>query len=88
MDSESIISLSIVFMAEPEKFYNRGFGWICRNCEAAKPKPLPGRSRLMREGESEGKSPALSNPALARWMNAERTKLECPNCGTNENIDK
>ncbi len=88
MDSESVISLSIVFMAGPEKFHNRGFGWICKGCEPVEPAHLPGRSRLMREGEDEGKSPALSSSALARWMNAERTVLGCPICGTTENIDK
>jgi hypothetical protein len=87
MDSESIISLSIVFMTEPENFYNRGFGWICKKCESG-PSGAVSRSRLMREGEAENKAPTFSNTGLARWADDERTILECPNCGIHEKISK
>jgi hypothetical protein len=87
MDSESIISLSIVFMTEPENFYNRGFGWICKKCELGPSAPRR-RSRLMREGETENKTPAFSNTGMARWTNDERTTLECPNCGMHEKISE
>jgi hypothetical protein len=70
-------------------FYNDGFGWICRQCE----RELSGDgeaeapSRLMTEGEAEGKTPEMSNKALARWMDAAQTTLVCPRCGITEPVD-
>ena len=73
------------FMRELEHFYNAGFGWVCRKCDAelkVEDASLP--SRLMREGEAESKDPRLSNRALARWADREHTTLECPHCGTRQ----
>lgn len=67
-----------------EHFYNDGFGWVCKKCTtAAKPGKDP-VSRLLSEGEAEGRSPELSTRALAKWADEERTELECPQCGTRE----
>jgi len=74
-------------MRELEHFYNAGFGWICRRCDAVlKDDDTPPPSRLMREGEAESKNPRLSNEALARWADRERTILECPRCGTRQTV--
>ena len=69
-------------MKELENFYNDGFGWLCRHCERAidAPKDAASHSRLLREGESESKSPRLSNFALAKWTDNSRTTLVCPRC--------
>ncbi len=72
-------------MRETEKFFNRGFGWTCRACDAAG-EPRTGRSRLFREGEAESKFAELSGTAMARWADSERTVLECPKCGAAERI--
>lgn len=71
-------------------FYNTGFGWICRACEAGLESPDESEkySRLMHEGEAESKSPRLSNAALAKWADAARTTLRCPRCGATEPVDK
>jgi hypothetical protein len=76
------------FMAELRNFHNDGFGWVCRRCESesAEPQNISKHSRLISEGEAEGKSPRLSNAALARWTDAGRNTLICPRCGTTENI--
>jgi hypothetical protein len=72
---------------ELENFYNSGFGWICKRCEGELPNKEPsGRSRLLREGEAEGKNPRLSTNALAQWADEKREALVCPRCGTNEKI--
>jgi rubrerythrin len=76
-------------MDELEKFYNDGFGWVCRLCEAeigAADAGGPVRSRLMREGEGESKQPVLSTRALAKWSDETRSVLVCPGCGTVESI--
>ena len=74
-------------MRELEHFYNAGFGWICRKCQAeSNPEGGSGPSRLMREGEAESKNPRLSNEALARWADREHTTLECPRCGITNKI--
>ncbi|MBK7705767.1 MAG: hypothetical protein IPJ30_08280 [Acidobacteria bacterium] len=88
MDSENVISLSTVLMTELKNFYNRGFGWICRECESAKSGESSTRSRLMREGEAENKIPVLASSLMARWTNAERTVLECPRCGVLEKVEQ
>jgi len=74
------------FMAELEHFYNKGFGWFCRQCEKeiAAPGGSSQHSRLMSEGEAEGKNPQLSSIAIARWANESRNILECPRCGVQE----
>jgi hypothetical protein len=74
-------------MREIENFYNQGFGWICRKCDAEAPHDDDlGPSRLMREGEAESKNPSLSSQFLARWADREHTTLECPRCGITEKI--
>jgi len=78
-------------MIELNDFYNEGFGWICRHCarelETVSP-PETKHSRLLREGEAEGKSPQLSTPALAKWADPAQRILECPRCGVTELADK
>jgi hypothetical protein len=77
-------------MIELENFYNDGFGWVCRQCDREL-NALPdesAHSRLMREGESESKSPRLSNPALAKWEDASQRTLFCPRCGVSEMVEK
>ena len=75
-------------MAELSNFYNDGFGWICRACEAAlsSTDENESHSRLLREGEAESKAPRFSNGALAKWADASRTTLVCPRCGITEMI--
>jgi hypothetical protein len=69
-------------------FYNKGFGWICRKCErelssnAGESK----HSRLMTEGEAESRDPRLSNSAIARWTDTNRTALFCPRCEITERM--
>ena len=76
-------------MIELNDFYNDGFGWICRHC---KPKhddlsKSHGPSRLMSEGEGEGKSPLLSTVGLAKWADPAHRILTCPACGITELAD-
>lgn len=68
------------------KFKNDGFGWACLNCAvpADEDESDTGRSRLMREGESESKNPTLSSTALAKWADRDERILECPRCGARE----
>jgi hypothetical protein len=73
------------------EFYSDGFGFVCRRCEnelksltAEKP---PCRSRFMREGEAESKTPEMSNGALAKWMDKAQTMLICPRCGITEKVE-
>jgi hypothetical protein len=76
-------------MSELKEFYNDGFGWVCRRCEAeigAADAGGPVLSRLMREGEGESKQPVLSTRALAQWNDETRSVLVCPGCGTAESI--
>jgi len=77
-------------MIELNDFHNAGFGWICRHCEREfRPNsPTPHQlSRVFREGEAEGKDPALSNYALAKWTDKTRRFLTCPRCGVTEACD-
>lgn len=75
-----------MFMQELTNFYNEGFGWICRRCEAELRSSSDDmrRSRLMSEGEAESKQPEMSTHALAKWDDESRTRLKCPNCGITE----
>jgi hypothetical protein len=74
---------------ELEKFYNRGFGWICRDCESKFKTDEPEKqSRLMTEGEAESKQPVFSNKALAKWSDDEQKTLVCPSCRIKEKIEK
>lgn len=70
------------------KFYNRGFGWICVECEKKTASGTDGRPRIMREGEAESRFATLSNAAMAKWADKERTILTCPACGATERIDR
>jgi hypothetical protein len=78
-------------MIELEQFYNKGLGWVCRQCERDLEAIAPAEnapSRLMQEGESESKQPSLSTHALARWTDPSRRTLICPRCGVTELVDK
>jgi hypothetical protein len=76
-------------MIELEKFYNDGFGWVCRECETegASVAPDEPKSRLMQEGEAENKNPTFSS-ALAKWLDPSHRTLICPRCGITEEADK
>jgi len=73
-------------MKELKNFYNEGFGWICRRCEAELKETGENEtsSRLFREGEAESKTPHFSNSALAKWLDDARTTLICPRCKITE----
>lgn len=76
-------------MQELNDFYNGGFGWICRQCERELAVSEDAKhSRLLSEGEAEGKVPRLSNAALARWADKTRQTLVCPRCGITEPVEK
>jgi hypothetical protein len=77
-------------MPKLDNFYNEGFGWICRHCEREleETETEAQHSRLLREGESEGKQPRLSTVALAKWADPAQRILECPRCGISELADK
>jgi hypothetical protein len=77
-------------MIELNDFYNDGFGWICRHCEAELTcsQTQNDSSRLMSEGEAESKHPALSTRALAKWADPAERVLVCPRCGITESADK
>jgi hypothetical protein len=76
-------------MMELTNFYNKGFGWICRQCERdLAPQPTEKTSRLFHEGEAESKQPQLSNRALAKWVDAAQRTLFCPRCGISETVEK
>jgi len=77
-------------MIDLNDFYNDGFGWVCKRCEAemkAPPETAP-PSRFWREGEAESKNPRLATSALASWADDARTTLRCPRCGITERSDK
>lgn len=78
-------------MLELHDFYNKGFGWICKQCERELYTTHDSSeylSRLMREGEAESKQPRLSNVALAKWADPAHRILVCPRCGITELADK
>jgi hypothetical protein len=76
-------------MIELTDFYNDGFGWVCRQCESEiETAPENGSSRLLREGEAEGKNPELSSKALAKWLDPSQRILVCPRCGISESVEK
>jgi hypothetical protein len=77
-------------MTKLNDFFNDGFGWICRHCDrelksGSRTEAL--YSRLMSEGEAEGKQPRLSNLAMAKWADPARRTLMCPKCGITELLD-
>jgi ribosomal protein L40E len=71
-----------------ENFYNSGFGWICRKCEASLKLDSATETigRLMREGESESKNPRFSTAAMAKWKDKEQSALICPRCEASEAV--
>jgi hypothetical protein len=74
-------------MKDFQHFRNFGLGWVCKKCDGGSESTSVGNhSRLLTEGEAEGKMPELSNRALAKWTSAERDTLMCPNCGVTEMI--
>lgn len=76
-------------MQELNDFFNDGFGWVCRHCDRAEQAgdPNGGPSRLITEGESESKTPELTNKALAKWADPAQRILMCPRCGITELAD-
>ncbi len=71
-------------------FYNSGFGWVCRQCEAQLAPADDATDRLSRaflEGEAESKNPILANAALAKWTDATHRFLTCPRCGITESVE-
>ena len=76
-------------MNQLNDFYNDGFGWVCRHCEAETTRELGTKhSRLLSEGEAESKNPYLTNQALAKWADPEQQTLSCPRCGITERVEK
>ncbi|HBR58355.1 MAG TPA: hypothetical protein DEA22_12960 [Blastocatellia bacterium] len=77
-------------MYDSEAFFNDGFGWVCRACssETSESAAAAPRSRLLSEGEAEGKQPQLSHKALARWADSNRTTLLCPRCGVSARVNR
>lgn len=73
---------------ELEKFYNKGFGWVCKTCEAKLEAEENEKSRLITEGEAESKQPVYSNKAMVKWTNSSQNALICPNCGLKETLEK
>lgn len=78
-------------MEQLNDFFNDGFGWKCRHCFRELSQGTDegsSHSRLLFEGEAEGKSPRLSNKALAKWADPAQRYLICPNCGIRELADR
>jgi hypothetical protein len=74
-----------------EHFLNPGYGWICISCSEkanARGGRDAGRARFFSEGEAEEKEPRLSTPGLAKWRDASRQILYCPDCGVEERVSK
>jgi hypothetical protein len=70
-----------------EHFFNEGFGWTCRRCDAettAREPHADARARFFTEGEAGDRASQLSAPALARWRDDSRNTLVCPRCGIEE----
>ena len=77
-------------MVELENFYNRGLGWVCKRCEreqATTTNDAQNLPRVWREGEAESKQTKLAAP-IAKWFDAARTTLICPNCRIVEPVSK
>ena len=76
---------------ELEHFINHGYGWLCKHChkeDETRVGPNEGRARFFSEGESEDKETRFSTTALARWRDASRQILFCPDCGIEEAANK
>lgn len=73
---------------EIDGFYYAGFGWICKRCQPAATDGTEGRARIHSEGEGEMKEPNYSSPGLAKWRDASRRSVYCPNCGAEERVNK
>ena len=76
-------------MIETEHFVNEGFGWECKRCRRPRGEESPPSAlgRFFREGEAEGGAPHLASDALARWAEGSRTRLRCPACGVEEELE-
>jgi hypothetical protein len=74
---------------ELDYFINDGYGWECKRCRATPAAPdaqtLP---RFFREGEAEDKETRLAARARARWRDKAQQILYCPNCLTEETVNK
>lgn len=68
-------------------FVNHGYGWTCRHCqtkETARVLEQSARARFFSEGEAEDREPKFSSASRARWRDASRQELICPQCGVAE----
>ncbi len=77
--------VSLFEMSEQKLFANDGFGWYCVTC-AESSKNTSQEARLLKEGESESKDPAMSESARAKWSDGSRSVLVCELCGVSEPI--
>jgi len=72
---------------ETDYFVDFGYGWFCKRCAAqadAKTNSSHGTAGPAHD-ESEHKQEHFG---IARWTNAARQSLFCPNCGLEELISK
>ena len=71
-------------------FIHSGFGWHCKHClaenEAGGPSEKNAKARYYTEGEAEEKELRMAAPFLARWRDASRRTLYCPQCSVEETI--
>ena len=82
-------------MNETGHFVNEGFGWECKLCRAGasaredeeSSSEAGALARFFREGEAEGGGPRLAARSLARWADGSRTRLRCPACGAEEELE-
>jgi hypothetical protein len=77
---------------ETNHFFNLGYGWLCKHCNAEDAErrldERGGLWRLFQKREGEKKAPKLPSLVLARWADAARQSLACPRCGIEELISK
>jgi hypothetical protein len=62
-------------MIETEKFFNAGYGWICKRCEK-------------RKNNEKTQESTIAKSAQVKWLDPSRRNLYCPRCGVTEEIDK
>jgi len=84
----------VILVRETEHFTNTGYGWTCKHCAAQqarnlKPTEMDDNAlpRFFREGEAEEPGALhLASAPLARWQDASRRTLFCPQCCVEELI--
>ena len=77
------------FPVSLEMFKYTVFGWICLRCSESAGSDDgegAGLARFFSEGEAEEKDPGISTRGLARWRDASRQILFCPDCHTEERV--